>query len=546
METPNPTQPRLADYLRPLTSRWWLIVVAVVVATAGVYLYYVRKPNQYTTGTLVYVTDPGDPVTGVQSSPATDRNVADVASLVGSRQNAAAVASQIHYPGSPQQLLSQVSITSKQGEDFIQVSAQDGSPVQAARIANAFAQQFVASLQSTYRSRIADAIQLVKSQIAQTPTGSPGEISRGALLNQLNNLQVAYKVPTVVAQQVDPALPPSSPSYPKPVRNALFALLISLVAAISLAYALERLDRRLKTPEDLERSYGAPLLAVLPHTDSPAQLLGESSTLGTDFREPFRVLHTNIALASVDAPPRTIVISSAMPGEGKSTVVRNLALAICESGRSVAVVDLDLRHPALAKLFGVSVGPGMTDVLRRDASLDDVAIPVGTTLPSVYELVGGEQPAPAGANSSNGHGSRLPEGARMTLVLGGARPANPPAVLASERLTEVLDELRSSHDLILIDSAPVLAVSDTVPLLRYADATVIVGRLGVTKRDTAKRLREFLGRVPDMNWLGVVANDLPRSEAGSYGYGYYGMDEPPAKRGRRGERQATELSTPAV
>lgn len=134
----------------------------------------------------------------------------------------------------------------------------------------------------------------------------------------------------------------------------------------------------------------------------------------------------------------------------------------------------------------------------------------------------------------------------MTLVLGGARPANPPAVLASERLTEVLDELRSSHDLILIDSAPVLAVSDTVPLLRYADATVIVGRLGVTKRDTAKRLREFLGRVPDMNWLGVVANDLPRSEAGSYGYGYYGMDEPPAKRGRRGERQATELSTPAV
>lgn len=546
MEIQNPTQPRLADYLRPLTSRWWLIVVAVVVATGGVYAYYVRKPNQYTTSTLVYVTDPGDPVTGVQSSPATDRNVADVASMVGSRDNAAAVASRIHYPGSAGQLLSQVSITSKQGEDFIQITSQDGSPVQAARIANTFAQQFVSSLQTTYRARISDAIQLVKSEIAQTPSGSPGQISRGALLNQLNNLQVALKVPTVVAQQVDPALPPNSPSYPKPVRNALFALLISLVAAIALAYGLERLDRRLKTPEDLERSYGVPLLAVLPHTDAPAELLGQSSTLGSDFREPFRVLQTNIALASVDAPPRTIVISSAMPGEGKSTVVRNLALAICESGRSVAVVDLDLRHPALARLFGVPQGPGMTDVLRRDARLGDVAIPVGTTLPSVYELVGGDLSAPAGTNGSNGHGPRLPQGAHMTLVLGGARPANPPAVLASERLAEALDELRSSHDVILIDSAPVLAVSDTVPLLRYADATVIVGRIGVTTRDTTKQLSEFLSRVPDLNWLGVVANDLPRSEAGSYGYGYYGPDGPAARRGRRRGREAAELSTPAV
>ena len=235
METQNPTQPRIADYLRPLISRWWLIVVAVVLATAGVYAYYVRQPNQYTASTLVYVTDPGDPVTGVQSSPATDRNVADVASLVDSRQNAAAVASEIHYPGTSAQLLGQVSITSRQGEDFIQVTAQDGSPVQAANIANAFAQQFVSSLSDAYKARISAAIQLVKSEIAAAPSGSPGQISRGALLGQLNNLQVALKVPTTVAQQVDRALPPSSASYPKPVRNALFALLISLVAAISLA-----------------------------------------------------------------------------------------------------------------------------------------------------------------------------------------------------------------------------------------------------------------------------------------------------------------------
>lgn len=551
METQNPTQPRLRDYLRPLITRWWLILVTVIVATGGVYAYYVRKPNQYTTSTLVYVTDPGDPVTGVQSTPATDRNVEDVASLVSSRANAAVVAAKIGYPGTPQQLLGQLAITSKSGEDFIQVGATDGSPVQAARIANAFAQQFVASLSDAYQARISDAIRLVKTEIAQTPSGSPGQISRGALLNQLNNLQVALQVPTTVAQQVDPALVPSSPSYPKPVRNALFALLVSLVAAITLCYALERLDRRLKTPDDLERTYGSPLLAVLPHTGTPAQLVGEHNTLSADFREPFRVLYSNIALASVDAPPRTIVISSAMPGEGKSTVVRNLALAMCESGRSVAVVDLDLRHPALAKLFGVRMGPGMTDVLRRDAELRDVVIKVGTTLPSLYELVGGEGEGEGAANGggtatgngSNGHGPRVPDPTGMTLLLGGARPANPPAVLASDRLGAVLAELRQTHDVVLIDSAPVLAVSDTVPLLRYADATVIVGRLGVTTRDTAKRLREFLARVPDLHWLGVVANDLPRTDAGAYGYGYYGTPDAAPSHGE--ERESAELSMPA-
>ena len=121
----------------------------------------------------------------------------------------------------------------------------------------------------------------------------------------------------------------------------------------------------------------------------------------------------------------------------------------------------------------------------------------------------------------------------MTLLLRGARPANPPAVLASDRLRDVLDELRDAHDVVLIDSAPLLAVTDTVSLLRYADAAIFVSRLGVTTRETAKRLNEVLARVPDVHLLGVVANDLSRLDAAGYGYGYgYGYgpntDTPPA------------------
>jgi Mrp family chromosome partitioning ATPase len=299
----------------------------------------------------------------------------------------------------------------------------------------------------------------------------------------------------------------------------------------------------LKHPEELETAYGSPLLAVLPHADKTAPLAADGPALGREFREPFRVLRTNVELASVDAQPRTIVVSSAMPGEGKSTVVRNLALAFREAGKRVAVVDLDLRHSALATLFGVPLGPGMTDILRGGATLDEVAHPVRTSLPVIDELVGAGAAAPAthestnGSSGTNGSGPHTPE---LTLLMGGARPANPPSVLASERVVEVLDELAAGHDIVLIDSAPVLAVTDTVPLLRYADAAVFVGRLGVTTRDTVKHLREFLARVPDLNTLGVVANDLSKTEAGAYGYGYGGAYEREPKAERRRQKQAAE------
>lgn len=542
METESRTQPRITDYLRPLTARWWLIVIAVVVATGGVYAYYAHKANVYTTSTLVFYQDPGDPVTGLPSPQSTDRTILNEAQLLNSRDNAAAVAKTIGFSGPPEDLLSAVSISSKTGEDFVQITAQAGDPQEAARIDNAFAQQFMASLNDAYKSRLRGLLKLSQQQLSQTPGGVASDAQRANLLSQINRLQLDARFPTNPAQQVDPALPPSSPSSPKPLRNAFFAFVLSLVAAIALAYGLERFDRRLRKPEEFEEVYARPLLAVIPHTDNPVPISGGMAALSTDFREPFRTLRTNIELAAVDAPPRTILVSSAMPGEGKSTVVRNLALVFHEAGKRVAVVDLDLRHPALAPLFGATLAPGMTDVLRRDKKLDDVIQPIGTGLPELDDLLrvdAGEGPASNGANGANGHGAGPAHVPGLTLLLGGAPPANPPAVLASNRVVQVLDELRAHYDIVLIDSAPVLAVTDTVPLLRYADATLLVGRLGVTTRDTAKRLADFVARVPGVNVLGVVANDLSRLDAGTYGYGYgYGSDGKEARRGR-GRRQPT-------
>ena len=540
-------QPRLAEYFRPLIARWWLVVTAVVVATVGVYVYYARKPNVYSTSTLVYYSDPGNPITG-QPDPAqaTDRVVEDQATLLYSPATAAAVASSIGWHGTAQALLQHVTISSKQGQDFVQISSQAGTPAEAASIGNAFAGHLVTSLAGGVTTSEKSALRTLQTQLSQVPKGAAAAGQGAALLQQIGRLQLLLADPPAVARQVAPAAVPSSPSAPKPTRNALFAFLLSLAASIGVAYGLERFDRRLKDPDDLERAYGRTLLAVLPHTREPAPMRDGQPALGADFREPFRVLRTNVELASVDSPPRTIVISSAMPGEGKSTVARNLALAFREAGKRVAVVDLDMRHPALPPLFGVEESPGITEVLRGEEEIEDVAIHVDVALPAVDELLRSQtrqNGAPSrnkakgnGGTGRGGNGSG-PPASEITLLLGGARPANPPAVLASERLLEVLSSLRESHDIVLIDSAPVLAVTDTVPLLRYADAAMFVGRLDVTTRDTARRLMEFLARVPDLNLLGIVANDLSRREAGSYGYGYgysaYGDEEKTGRRRRR-------------
>jgi Mrp family chromosome partitioning ATPase/capsular polysaccharide biosynthesis protein len=532
------TQPRIADYVRPLISRWWLIVTAVVVATGGVYAYYAHKSNVYTASTQVYVQEPGDPVTGLPTPQQTDRDVIDQASLLDSRDNAAVVKSRIGYAGTPEALLQQVSITSQQGEDFVNISANAGTPGEAAAIANAFAARFVTFVTSDYLNRISRALKLSQTQLTQTPGGAASSVQRANLLDQINRLQLALRVPTTIGQQVNRALPPTSPSAPKPFRNALFAFIIALVGALAVAYGLERFDRRLRNPEEMERAYGAPLLAVLPHAGDPAPMPDGEPALGHDFREPFRVLRTNIELASVDAPPRTIVVSSAMPGEGKSTVARNLALAFRETGKKVAIVDLDLRHPALPRVFGLPLGPGVTEAMRGELDLDDVMMRVSVNLAPLDDLVRATRNGASARSAVNGNGTTAGNGSAsgshaLTVVQSGARPANPPAVLASERIVEVLNGLRDRHDIVLIDSAPVLAVTDTVPLLRYADAAVFVGRLDVTTRDTAKRLNEFLARVPDVNVLGMVANDLSRLDASGYGYGYgYGSAATTAKTSR--------------
>lgn len=519
MENTSTERLQFADYARPVAQRKWLILVAIIVATVGVYVYYDHQPKVFSAGTLVFTKDPGDPATGTASGLSTDRAVQNQAALLYSRSVAQTVQRQIEYPGTPEQLLGTVSIKAQAGQDFVAITARAGSPTLAADIVNGYARTFVALSNSQQRQRLDKALALRRKQLTDLAPGKVNTTTRQQLSDEIRRLQLAVDVPSSATQQVDRASPPPKAESPKPKRNAIFAFVLALVLAVTIAFGLERFDRRVKRPEDVERIYGLPLLAVLSHAPKPAPMLDGLASLSSSFRESFQSLRTNIDLANLDRPAKTILVTSAVPGEGKSTVVRNLALAFRETGKRVAVVEGDLRRPALLRLFGLPPALGLTEVLTGDATLADVVHVVPVKVPGLATLAR-LHTAPAETEALS-DGTATAEGT-IALLPSGARPANPTAVLESERLLEVLGEFVADYDIVIIDSAPLLAVTDTVPLLRYADSVLLVNRLGYTTRDTAKRLVEFVSRVPGARPLGVVANDLSAIEATGYGYGSYG------------------------
>lgn len=531
MDSNQANPPDLADYVRPVWQRKWLVLFVVLLATSLTYAYSKHRPPQYDSGTLVFYRDPGDPVSGA-SSPTTDRTVQDLAGLLYGQSVAAAVALRIHFPGSPAQLLSQVAISARPGQDFIAINGTAGDPRLATAIANGYAQQLVTVTNNQQHSRITQAIQVTQQQLARVPKGPPGAGARQTLTTQLGRLQLGLRVPAANTQQVSPAAPPSGPTSPNPLRDGIFAFVLSLVLAISVAFALERFDRRLKKPDDFEREYGLPLLTVLPHASDPSPHPDGVVELGPAFREAFSLLKTNIKLLTLDAPPKTIVVISAIPGEGKSTVVRNLAVTLCESGMRVAVIEADLRRPTQSGLFGLPPGAGLTEVLTDSATIGEVLHHVPARAPGIETLaqMGG---MPASGPSGNGHAPKCPEGGTISVLLSGTHRANPATVLESARAVELFEELSASHDVLIFDSAPMLSVTDSVPLVRYADLAVIVGRLGLTTRDSVRRMTEFLERISDARAVGVVANDLTYLEAGRSGYAYgygYGYTTGPARR----------------
>jgi polysaccharide biosynthesis transport protein len=320
-------------------------------------------------------------------------------------------------------------------------------------------------------------------------------------LAQLEDLEVTAQIAGLGGAQVlTPAEVPDVPVSPKPVRDAVVALLLGVLLGVATAFLLENLDERIRSVADLERvAAGRPTLAMIPEGERRAANLAFVAARdepGSVQAEAFRSLRTAVKFAAIETPIQVVQVTSAVAGEGKTTTVANLALALAQGGDRVAAVDCDLRRPTLHERFGLPPTPGFTDVLVGDVALSAAL--------------------------------RRYDDSLMVLPAGSHAP-NPSELLSSSRAASVIAALAEEFDIVVMDTTPVLPVTDSLVVSRVADAVLVVADAQSTRRNSLRRTLQLLDQVSAPT-LGVVLNGVTGDSAYGYAYGYgYGYSAPPGR-----------------
>ncbi|MCV7227518.1 polysaccharide biosynthesis tyrosine autokinase [Mycolicibacterium komossense] len=285
---------------------------------------------------------------------------------------------------------------------------------------------------------------------------------------------------------------PDGPVVPKPGRNIAIGVAIGLLLGIGVAVLRDVLDNTVKTRETLEEITGAGVIGSIPLDKERRKHAAISfETDNSGIAEAFRKLRTNLQFLAVDNPPRVIVITSSTPAEGKSTTSINVALALAEAEHNVVLIDGDMRRPSLHKYLDLVGSVGFSTVLSGAASLDE----------SLQKTI-------------------FPG---LTVLTAGTVPPNPSELLGSQAAKNMLAELREQFDYVIVDSSPLLAVTDAAILAANSDGVLVISRFGQTKRD---QLAHAVGNLEDVgaSVLGAVFTMLPTRGSTSYSYSYYGED----------------------
>jgi capsular exopolysaccharide synthesis family protein len=370
---------------------------------------------------------------------------------------------------------------------------------------------------------------LVQYHILQHDAQSNKALYDG-LLQKLKEAGITAGLRSSNIRVVDPALAPSTPSRPQKARNIMLAILVGLVGGIGLALFREYLDNTIKSPDDIEALTGLPSLAVVPSLpglnghhrrlsrfsrETPQVTAGPRVELlsyvqpKSQISEAFRALRTSLLLSQAEHPPQVILVTSALPREGKTTAAVNLAVTLAQLGDRTLLMDSDLRKPGIRRALNLTMGKdfGLSSYLAGVSTLDEVIIP-----------------HPAITN--------------LEALTTGPVPPSPADLLSSHRMREAIAELRRRYKFIVIDSPPIMAATDAVILSSLTDGVLLVVRSGETPKEAFTRTRDLLAAVKS-RLLGVVLNAVD-SSAPDYYYSYryypyaygYGYGEDVGKKSR--------------
>jgi len=444
----------LRDYLDILRARWVLIVVTTLLgaSAAAVGSMLTTPLYQSCTTRFVSISDSQlDVATAYTGSLFTQQRVKSYVDGVTSTPVMQSVVEELGIPLTPGQLASKIDVNNPLDTVNLEICATDPNPVQAQRIASATADQFRA-FAGTLEQPQAD----------------------GSSLVQISQLEAANL--------------PTAPVSPRTEINIALGFLVGLAIGVGAAVLLETLDTRIKSIEVLAKYFDQPLLGVIGYDpEAPKKPLIVQDSPQSKRAESFRQVRTNLQFVDIDHRPRSIVVTSSIPREGKSTTAINLAITIAQTGQPVFLIEGDLRRPKVADYLGIEGGAGLTDVLVGRATVDEVMQPWGAS-------------------------------GNLWVLTAGPLPPNPSELLGSQAMADLVHHLEKRATLI-IDTPPLLPVTDAAVLSQLAGGAIIVIRTGKTRREQVRTAVSGIegvgGRI-----LGLVMNMAPAKGPDSHRYGY--------------------------
>jgi capsular exopolysaccharide synthesis family protein len=507
--------PTLRSYIALARRRkWWIIGTALLGLTVSLAMS-LNQPDQYSSTAQILVEPSGTPTATGALAPVTPTGVQTDLQLVTSAQVEIAVGKRLG--SKPSISASEVAQT-----DVIAITAISFSPLRAALIANTYAKAFVNYQQqlaindlATVEAQLRTHISTLGQQIGKLRGQADAASQQTALLNQqavlreqLAQMQVSGAVATGGVELVTPALAPGAPSSPKPREDGVLGLVAGLILGLAFAFLRDSFDDRLSSKEAAEELSGAPVLAMVPMISSwkkrDRPLVVSTSHPLSVSAEAYRSLRTSLQFIRQDHDLKTLLVTSPAAAEGKTSTIANLGTVFAQAGERVVMVSCDLRRPRLGQFFGFDEQPGLTTVLRGEVSLTEALQQV--------------------------------KGQDNLWVLGaGKLPANPAELLAGPAALALFTALRAEFDLVLIDSPPVLPVTDATVLSKDSDGVLLVLAAGQTRRADVRRATEKLAQV-NATMMGTILNEVTRQTGDGYGNGYgygygygaygYGTEEP--------------------
>jgi Mrp family chromosome partitioning ATPase/capsular polysaccharide biosynthesis protein len=531
--------PTLAHYLAVLRRRKLVILPPLLLLPTIAFFLSAQQPPLYRATSEVLL-NRQDIVGAVADVPELNSVYLDPERLAATQSDVARspllarrVVAAANVPGLTESaLLGKSQVSPRPNADVLEFSVTDGSHDLAVHLASVYGEQYTSFRRDIDTKALREAMQKLQTKIASLERR--GARSDSPLYAQLLDAQTKLETAatlltgnTLLLRRADGAAKIS----PRPQRSAMLGGMLAIVLALGLAVLAEALDSRVRAEQEIEGRLRMPQLGRLPRPRGRLRRADKLVMLaepGSPGAEAVRQLRTNLELAIMKAGARAIMVTSALVGEGKSTTVANLAVALARAGRRVVLVDLDLRRPYLHRFFNVTASPGITEVTLGRTDLNEALEPLPVSEPQSAEAAGRRKGPLDGAPSTlsgqyppNGHPHAL---GALHLLTAGTVPLDPGEFVADGSLADVLAVLREWADIVLIDAPPMLTVGDATVLSARVDALIAVFRLRETRRAALVGLARQLERCPATK-LGFVTTDAALGDDAWY-YEPYDTSEP--------------------